>query len=50
MFQECKGQWIQQGVVSWGGPSCNSTNHFSVFARVSMYRDWIEKTIQENQR
>lgn len=40
-------QWIQQGIVSWGDPSCSSANHYSVFARVSALRQWIDEIINE---
>jgi len=43
--QDTAGRWLLQGVVSWGDPHCLSHNHFSVFARVSMFRNWIEDTI-----
>ncbi|XP_032227629.2 proproteinase E isoform X2 [Nematostella vectensis] len=42
------GQWVLQGVVSWGDPECSSANHFSVFARVSVLRHWIDKVIARN--
>ena len=40
------GRWVLQGVVSWGDRSCSSKNHYSVFARVSMFRRWIEKNVK----
>lgn len=41
------GQWVQQGIVSWGDTTCSSKSHFTVFARVSVFRQWIEDTISE---
>lgn len=43
--QNPAGQWILQGVVSWGDPQCLSHKHFSVFARVAMFTTWIEENI-----
>ena len=40
------GAWKLAGVVSWGGP-CAHERTPSVFARVSMYHDWIETTIKD---
>ena len=42
----CKeqGKWVLRGVVSWGDPVCD-TEHFSVFARVSSFRNWIDKKL-----
>lgn len=35
------GRWYLQGVVSWGTGGCHP-GHYSVNARVSKYRNWIE--------
>ena len=42
----CKeqGKWVLRGVVSWGDPVCD-TKHFSVFSRVSSFRNWIDKKL-----
>lgn len=42
----CKeqGKLVLRGVVSWGDPVCN-TEHFSVFTRVSSFRNWIDKKL-----
>lgn len=40
------GQFVQEGVVSWGNENCNSGKTYSVFARVSVFRDWIESNIK----
>ena len=41
------GQWVQQGIVSWGDSKCSSKGHFSVFARVSQFREWITTVLAE---
>lgn len=38
-------RWVLQGVVSWGDPDCSSSNHYSVFTRVSSYIDWIKRQV-----
>ena len=43
--QSTSGQWVLEGVVSWGDPDCSSSNHYSVFARVSKFVTWIQKQI-----
>jgi secreted trypsin-like serine protease len=35
------------GVVSWGGDVCGAPNSYSVFTRVSSYRDWIGQAYEE---
>ena len=37
------GPWVLHGAVSWGSRSCNATVKYTVFARVSAFREWIEK-------
>jgi secreted trypsin-like serine protease len=34
------GEWILRGVVSWGHSRCD-TGHYTVFARVSSFVNWI---------
>ncbi|XP_001623008.2 chymotrypsin-like protease CTRL-1 isoform X2 [Nematostella vectensis] len=34
------GRWVLRGAVSWGQPMCG-TDHYTVFARVSSFIDWI---------
>lgn len=41
------GRWVIQGVVSWGDPDCSSSNHYTVFARVSHFVTWIQKQIDK---
>jgi len=36
------GNWVIQGVVSFGPASCSSSSGMSVFARVTEYLDWIK--------
>ena len=46
---QCKnsaGQWVVYGIVSWGDPDCSSSNHYTVFTRVSVFRKWIENSIK----
>lgn len=40
------GQWVVYGIVSWGDPDCSSSNHYTVFTRVSVFRTWIERVIK----
>lgn len=47
---QCKntaGQWVVQGIVSWGDPDCSSSNHYTVFTRVSVFRKWIEDMLKD---
>ena len=39
-------RWVLQGVVSWGDPDCSSSNHYTVFTRVSEFTDWIYKQME----
>ena len=40
------GKWVLRGVVSWGHYRC-STEHFTVFARVSSFKNWIDDKMFE---
>lgn len=42
---EENGSWVLRGAVSWGHRMC-LTDFFSVFARVSSFRDWIDAKIK----
>ena len=44
----CKinGIWVLHGVVSWGSYSCDSKDAYTVFARVSYFRKWIDGVMQ----
>lgn len=41
------GKWYQNGIVSFGPKPCDTTIP-TVFTRVAGYRDWIEKTVEQN--
>lgn len=43
--QDYVGRWVQQGIVSWGSANCSSKTHFSVFTRVSVFRNWIDQVL-----
>jgi len=42
-------RWVLQGVVSWGDPDCSSSNHYSVFTRVSSFIGWIVEQQERNE-
>ncbi|XP_057305015.1 chymotrypsin B-like isoform X1 [Hydractinia symbiolongicarpus] len=42
------GAWELQGIVSWGSASCNTTDAYTVFARVSKFRYWIDNIISRD--
>ncbi|XP_066912679.1 chymotrypsinogen B2-like [Clytia hemisphaerica] len=46
-FQQKKGMWFLQGLVSWIDPSCNSTLHntYTVLTNVAKYENWIGENI-----
>ena len=37
------GDYVLQGIVSWGMRPCAQEQYPSVFTRVSYFRDWIEE-------
>ncbi|XP_068723565.1 chymotrypsinogen A-like isoform X2 [Montipora capricornis] len=39
------GLWVLQGAVSWGSSDCDAFKKYTVFARVSVFREWINKYI-----
>ncbi|XP_068723572.1 zinc metalloproteinase nas-15-like [Montipora capricornis] len=39
------GLWVLQGAVSWGSRDCDAFKKYTVFARVSVFREWINKYI-----
>eukprot|EP00794_Sanderia_malayensis_P015693 gene15693-17276_t len=43
-----QGKWILQGVVSWGSVRCSDRDRYSVFARVSEFRDFIDTVVRNN--
>lgn len=46
--QNNQGDWVLQGIVSWGSIRCVGRDRYSVFARVSEYRDWIDDVVANN--
>ena len=40
------GTWVLHGVMSWGSIWCDIQHAYTVFVRVSYFRDWIDKTIE----
>ena len=44
--QDNRGRWVLQGAVSWGSRRCDTREAFSVFARVSQFRVWIDRTMR----
>jgi len=43
--QENDGRWVLQGSVSWGSGYCDSREAYSVFARTSELRGWIDQYV-----
>ncbi len=41
-------RFVLHGVVSWGSPTCNSKETYTVFARVQALRGWIDRKMREN--
>merc|ERR1712048_474802 len=41
------GSWTLHGAVSWGSPRCDVKDAFTVFARVAVFRNWIDKYINQ---
>ncbi len=39
------GHMVLQGAVSWGSPVCDAMDHYTVFTKVSKYREWIDKAM-----
>ena len=44
--QNSDGSWTLHGAVSWGSPTCDIKDAYTVFARVGQFRDWIDRNIQ----
>lgn len=38
--------WVLHGAVSWGSGKCDTTEAYTVFARISNLRDWIDENIK----
>ena len=45
---EDEGRWFLQGAVSHGSPRCNSTETYTVFARITHFKDWIDLNMRTN--
>jgi len=43
--QDSNGRWVLEGSVSWGSGYCDTRQGYSVFARISQFRSWIEQYI-----
>lgn len=41
-------KWSLAGAVSWGSSSCDRSDKYTVFARVSEFRDWIDNIRHTN--
>lgn len=35
------GSWVVHGIVSWGSAACDTSDAYTVFAKVSQFVDWI---------
>ena len=40
--------WELHGAVSWGSEHCESNVAYSVFARISHFKQWIKDTMASN--
>lgn len=45
--QQPDGRWILQGAVSWGSNNCDTREAYSVFAKVAVFREWIDSQISK---
>jgi len=43
--QDKNGRWVLEGSVSWGSGYCDTREGYTVFARISQFRSWIEQHI-----
>ena len=49
--KDASGKFVLQGAVSWGSQSCNfnqQNKQYTVFARISEFRDWIDQNMNAN--
>lgn len=44
--KDSDGFWVLQGAVSWGSTDCNAQRMFTVFARVAVFREWINQYVK----
>ena len=42
------GAWVLHGAVSWGSGRCNTTEAYTVFSRITYFRDWIDTKMATN--
>ena len=42
------GKWELRGIVNWGSGTCNTSDAYTVFARVSRFITWIKLTMSGN--
>ena len=40
------GKWVLHGAVSWGSSKCDSSQAYTVFAKVAKYVPWIESYVK----
>ena len=45
MVQNPQGDYLQVGIVSFGHRPCNEEHKYSVYTKVSEFRDWIEENV-----
>jgi len=42
------GRWVLHGAVSWGSGRCDASQGYTVFARVSQFKSWIDQQMAIN--
>lgn len=40
--------WVLHGAVSWGSGTCDTFEAYTVFARITVFKDWIDQTRANN--
>lgn len=40
--QKSDKRWVLQGAMSWGSPTCDAHERYTVFARIAELRNWID--------
>ena len=43
-----RGRYFLHGDVSWGSPRCNTSDVFTVFARVTQFRHWVNNVLSSS--
>jgi len=43
--QNMNGRWYLHGTTTWGSPTCNAKDAYSVFTRITEYSKWINNII-----